>query len=176
MTKLKRIINITTSIFMILFGMLLIASPNDTYVLVILVLSLTFALIGLKDLIYYFTMARFMVNGRLILFKGVILLDFGLVSASLIDMPKIYLILYLVVIHAFSGVVEILRAKESKNYGSSWKLKLSHGIVNILLALCCMVFIKKTNIAIYIYAAGLIYSAAIRIITALRKTALIYIQ
>ena len=176
MTKLKRLTHIVTGLIMIFFGILLIVSPDNAYVLVISVLSLTFAAMGIKNLVYYFTMARFMVNGRLILFKGVILLDFGLVSASLVDMPKIYLILYLVAMHAFSGAVEILRAKEAKSYGASWKLKLSHGIVNILLALCCMIFIKMTNLAIYIYAAGLIYSAIIRIITAFRRTALVYIQ
>ena len=161
---------------MILFGILLFVSPDDSYVLVISILSLTFALMGFRNLVYYFTMARFMVNGRLILFKGVILLDFGLLSASLIDMPKISLIIYLVVIHAFSGLIEILRAMEAKGYGASWKLKLSHGIVDILLALCCLVFIRMANMAIYIYAAGLIYSASIRIITAFRRTALVYIQ
>ena len=176
MTKLKRVTNIVTGLLMILFGILLIVSPDDAYVLVISVLSLTFAFIGLRDLVYYFTMARFMVNGRLILYKGAIFLDFGLVSASLIDMPRIYLILYLVAMHAFSGVVEILRAKEAKGYGASWRLKFSHGIVNILLALCCLVFIRMTNMAIYIYAMGLLYSAAIRIITAFRKTTLVYIQ
>ena len=176
MTRFKKIVDIVTSLLMIIFGVLLIVSPNDAYVWVAFALSLTFALAGLRNLVYYFTMARYMVNGRLILFKGVILLDFGLVSASLIDVPKIYLVLYLVVIHAFSGMVEILRAKEAKSYGSSWKLKLSHGIVNMLLALCCMVFIKMTNLAIYIYAVGLIYSALITIISAFRKTTLVYIQ
>ena len=176
MTKFKRVTEIVTSLFMVLFGILLIVSPEDSSVLVISILSLTFAAIGLRNLVYYFTMARFMVNGRLILFKGVILLDFGLVSASLIDMPGIYLILYLVAIHAFSGVIEILRAMEARRFGASWKLKFSHGVVDILLALCCVVFIRMTNMAIYIYAVGLVYSALIRIINAFRRTALVYIQ
>ena len=39
-----------------------------------------------------------------------------------------------------------------------------------------MAFIRMANMAVYIYAAGLIYSAVIRIITAFRKTAMVYIQ
>ena len=171
-----RIGKILTGILIIAAAVCMILLPEIGYYVIALILGFSLLFSGIASLIYYFTMARFMVNGRMILFKGVILLDFGLVSASLIDMPKIYLIIYLVVVHAFSGVVELLRSMEARSYGASWKLKLSHGIINLLLALCCLVFIKMTNMAIYIYAAGLMYSAAIRIITALRKTALVYIQ
>ena len=177
MTNIKRLMEVLSGLIMILFGVLLFYSPESAYLIVVSTLSLTFAAIGLRNLFYYFTMARYMVNGRLILYKGIILLDFGLLTASFIDVPRIYLILYLAIIHAFSGAVEILRAMEARRYGArSWKLKFSHGIINLSLAICCLAFIKMTNLAIYIYAAGLIYSAIIRIITAFRRTTLVFIQ
>ena len=57
-----------------------------------------------------------------------------------------------------------------------WKLKLSHGIINIALALSCLIFIKQPNTALIIYGAGLAYSAVIRIIGAFRRTAFIVIE
>ena len=87
------------------------------------------------------------------------------------------MLLYLIAIHAFSGAVEILRAMEARRtVDGPWKVKFSHGIVNILLALSCLIFIKQTNTALIIYSAGLAYSAVIRIISALRKTAFVVIR
>jgi uncharacterized membrane protein HdeD (DUF308 family) len=57
-----------------------------------------------------------------------------------------------------------------------WKLKLSHGIVNFLLALACLAFIRHSNTAVIIYGLGLLYSAINRIISAFRKTAFILIE
>ena len=177
MTKIKRITEIIIGLIMVAYGLIMISFQDDAYRAAVSLLSLTFAFMGLKYLFYYFTMARFMVNGRMILYKGVILFDFGLVSASLIDMPKIYLLTYLVSIHALTGAVDILRAMEARRFGArSWKLKFSHGIGNLILAACCLIFIKKINIAVNIFAIGLIYSGIIRIITAFRKTSLIYIR
>ena len=53
---------------------------------------------------------------------------------------------------------------------------MGSGIVNILLAILCLVFIKVTSIAVMIYAVGLIYAGVIKIITAFRKTTMVYIQ
>ncbi len=61
-------------------------------------------------------------------------LDVGVLTASMLDNARIYIILYLAVLHGFAGVV------------------------------------------VYLYAAGLIYSACIRIAGAFRKTEIVYIQ
>ena len=122
---------------MIVVALIFILDPSDdAYVFVIAVLTLGLLIRGLKDIIFYFTMARHMVGGKMILFQGVIVLDFALLTGSLSDVPKIYILLYLVVIHAFSGVVEILRAMEARRTVSGpWKMKFTHGIVDFLLYL-----------------------------------------
>ena len=178
MTGFQRIRRILVGAVMIFFGILLIVDPSEeSYQIIIGVLSLGLAIAGIKDILFYFTMARHMVGGRMILVQGVIILDFAIITGSMASVPRIYILLYLIVIHAFSGVVEILRAMEAKRtVAGPWKLKFSHGIINFALALACLVFIRKANTALLIFSVGLIYSAAVRILTAFRRTSFILIN
>ncbi|MCR4903467.1 MAG: DUF308 domain-containing protein [Butyrivibrio sp.] len=177
MTRLQKLTTFLWGLGMLFIGLLMLLAPEESYMVVVLTLSLGFIFYGIKQLIYYFTMARFMVGGKEALYRGVIILDLGFFTASLTDVPKVYILLYLVLIHAFSGLVEILRVWETrKNGGGLWKLKLFHGVLNVAMALVCIIFIRKPNTAVYIYSLGLIYSAVIRIITSFRKTGFIYIQ
>ena len=163
---------------MIAVALVLIFNPSDiAYMIILLIMSVALAISGIKDIIFYFTMARHMIGGKMILVQGVIVLDFALLTASLSDVPTIYILLYLIGIHAFSGVVEVLRAMESKkSVEGPWKLKFSHGIVNFALAVACLVFIRHSETALIIYSLGLIYSAIVRILSAFRKTAFILIE
>ena len=96
---------------------------------------------------------------------------------SLSTVPKMYIFLYLIFVHAFSGVVEILRAMEAKStVEGPWKLKFIHGLINLAMAMTCLIFIRNQNVSIMIYSIGLIYSAIVRIITAFRRTSFILIQ
>ena len=150
---------------------------DDSYLTVMLLLTLGLAIQGLKDIIFYFTMARHMAGGKLILVQGVIILDFALLTGSLSDVPKIYILLYLIAIHAFSGMIEILRAMEARRSVSGpWKLKFSHGIINMILALSCFIFIRQTNTALIIYSIGLLYSGLMRIGSVFRKTTYVMIN
>lgn len=177
MTRIQKLNNIILGIIMILVAVYMILRPLDGYLVMLLLLSFGLALKGIKELFYFFTMARFMVGGKFSLYKGVFLLDIGLFTASLSDIPRSYIMIYLVIINAFAGFVEILRVMETRRYGSkSWKLKFSHGVFNILLALLCIVFIGRQRTVILVYSIGIIYSAIIRIISAFRKTTFIYIQ
>ena len=122
-------------------------------------------------------MARHMAGGKMILIQGVILVDFAYFTGSLSNVPKVYILLYLIGIHAFWGAVEILRAMEAKNsVGGPWKLKFFHGLVNITLAILCVILIRKPNTVLLIYSLGLIYSAIVRIISSFRRTSFILIE
>lgn len=178
MTLVQRITRVLIGLCMLAVSIVFLSAPSDdAYTFVILVLSAGLTIKGIKDIVFYFTMARHMVGGKLILFQGVIILDFAFFTISLSDVPKIYILMYLLAIHAFSGAVEILRAMEARRtVDGPWKLKFSHGIVNIALALSCLVFIKQANTALIIYSIGLGYSAVIRILGAFRRTAFIVIE
>ncbi|MCR4763249.1 MAG: DUF308 domain-containing protein [Lachnospiraceae bacterium] len=177
MTKLQRIKSIVTGVIMIATAILLIQMPSDGYLVILAILSVGMVVSGTGTLIYYFSMARFMVGGRRMLYKGILLLDFGFFTMSLSDIPRFYILLYLLGIHAFSGFVEVLRAREAKGYGSGvWKGKLFHGLLDIAMAVACVTFIRQPGTAVIIYSLGLIYSALLRIVSAFQKTKMIYIQ
>ena len=178
MTIFQRIRNIIVGLIMVVVALIFIVAPSDeAYVFVIAVLSTGLLIKGLRDIIFYFTMARHMVGGKMILIQGVIVLDFALLTGSMSDVPKIYILLYLVVLHAFSGVVEVLRAMEARRIVSGpWKMKFTHGVVDFLLALSCFIYIRQTHTALIIYSIGLLYSAVMRIANALRRTTFILIR
>ncbi len=178
MTIYQRIKKILFSICMFAVALFFILFPSDNaYRIVVSILSLGLAIAGIKDIVFYFTMARHMVEGKMILIQGVIIFDFAIITGSLADVPKIYILLYLIGIHAFSGVVEILRAMESRRtVDGPWKMKFSHGIVNFILAIACLIFIRRSHTALIIYSLGLMYSAVIRLFDAFRKTAFVVIE
>ncbi len=178
MTAYQRIKKILFSLCMIGVALFFILNPSDTaYKIVVAVLSLGLAIAGIKDIIFYFTMARHMVGGKMILIQGVIIFDFAIITGSLANVPKIYILLYLIGVHAFSGVVEIMRAMEARRtVAGPWIRKFSHGIVNLILAIACLIFIRQSHTALIIYSLGLMYSAVVRLFDAFGKTAFVVIE
>ena len=173
----QRIKNVLIGILIILGAVILIAFPEEGIIITASILSLSLFVYGIKTLIYYITMTRHMVGGRIMLYLAVVVLDLGMFTMMLTNIPKMYIALYLVVVYAFSGAIDILRALEAKKYQApSWRFSLISGIINVVIAILCIVFIGSTNLIVYLYSAGLIYSAIARIITAFRKTAIVYIQ
>ena len=162
--------NVATAVVMMFY-------PKEAYSYVLIFMATGFILSGISTLVYYFTMARYMVGGKLSLYKAVVLIDFGFLTQSLADVPRFYVIIYLAVIHMFSGFVEILRSREAIQSGArQWKLKLTHGLVNILVSVVCLAMARKTNTAVYMYCLGIIYSGIIRIVTTFRRTELLYVR
>ena len=177
MGKLERIFQVVAGLLLIAVALILIIMRETGAWIVLLILSISLLIVGIRTLIYYFRMARHMVGGKIQLFYGVILVDIGIFSLELTDVPIRFIMIYLLIMYVFSGVILILRAFEAKKYkGSSWKKNLILGIINILVAAVCGVFMNNMAIMAYVYAAGLIYSGITRIYNGFRKTAIIYIQ
>ena len=170
MTMGQKLRNVSAGIVMLIMAVILIIDPEDGYDNVIFLLSVSLMISGLSTLIYYLLMARFMVGGRFILFKGLLVFDAGFFTLTLSDVPRFYVILYLVAVHAFAGFIGILRAVEVMRQGSkSWKLKLSQGIFDMLLASMCVIFISRITTVLIIYTMGMVYSGIMRIVSAFRK-------
>ena len=176
MTLRKRIGKILGALLTALCAWLVLKLGESGFMLVSLLLSFGLVIFGVRNLIFYFTMARHMVGGRTMLYRAVIVFDMGMFTLTLTDIPTIYVMLYLIGIHAFSGTIDILLALESKRSESAWKLGISHGIMDVLIALLCLVFLGSVTVAIYIYSFGLCYSGVMRIIRGVRRTAIVYIQ
>lgn len=177
MTKAGRIQNTLIGLFTVLAGGLIIAIGADAYAFIIRVLGIVLAIDGIRRLVFFAKMARHMVGGRSILYRGVIMLDIGIFTVSLSHVPTIILVMYLAGIHGFAGIIDILRSAESRRLQAPrWKLEMGTGIGNVIIALLCLVFLKEIEVAILIYGAGLIYTGVIRMIQSFRRTAIIYIQ
>lgn len=176
MTIWQKITQITIAVVMIALGVLLIVFGEDAYKAVIGLYSLALELMGIRMLVFYFRMARFMVGGRNILYRGILAFDFGVFAGSLVRVPQIYVLLFLSGTLAFSGLVDILRANESRGIAGAWKLKTFQGAMEILIALICIIFMRTSTLVVYVFSVGLIFSALMRIINAFRRTPMIRID
>ena len=176
MTVPQRIRSVLDALLRLALAAVLVLYPERGFLLIVLVLTVSLIVAGIQNLIFYFSMARHMVGGRISLFKGLILLDFGLMTYLIADIPRIYVLLYLLGAHAFSGVIGILHAMEAKRgEAGSWKLNFAVGISNVLVAGACLFSLNSTRLLVYFYAAGLAYAAILKIAAAVRRTAIAYI-
>lgn len=165
----RRIKEIVVGLLKIVLGIILIAVPDDGHFIVSVILGISLLIYGIRNLIYYITMARFMVGGRLILYLGVLLVDGAGLLMAFSDVPTVYIMIYLIVIYAVSGMIDLMHALEEKSMQvSTWRFQMSIAIINLLIVVACFAFIWSGRICVYIYAGGLIYSALMNIIAAIR--------
>ena len=177
MTKWQRVKTIFGSLAAMAFAPLLIAEPDLGCVAIVLVLGLAAALAGLRMLVYYMSMARHMVGGKIILYIGIIVFDFGLFTFGFADVPKQYIMLYLILGHLFCGLVEILRAMEIRKRGlGSWRLKLLMGLGNLALGVLCLAKINSSAVTVYLYSLGLVWTAMGRMVSAFRPASVVYVE
>ena len=180
MTLVQRIKKCIGAVLTFLCAFLLVYAGEDGYALVMLLLCISSILSGVRYIIFYFTMARHMVDGLGILFKGIILLDFGLFTMSISQNYSLFIVVYLLAVHAFSGVINILHALEARRlHAPSWRLNLTEGILNIAFATAAVIsgfVFNSLKDVTWIYASSLFYSAILKLIMVFRKTAIVYIQ
>ena len=163
-------------LFLLVCSVFLFMNPNDGIEAIAVLLCTLLLVNGLRLFIYYFLMARHMVGGKMILVTAVFLLDLGLFTFSLDTFPRLYVLLYLLGYHIFFGVINVLRGMEAKQYKSPvWKANVLQGAVEILLALICVLFVRSIRVLVYVYCLTLAWSACMRIISAFRQSAVIFI-
>lgn len=176
MTRFQRIKGLLSGIFLMLCGLILVMLPEENFEFVALLLGCYMILTGLKYLVYYFTMTRHMVGGQFLLIMGVIIFDFGVYSLSLYDDSPFIIISYLIGVHLFSGVLNLVKAlREIRSNISFWKTDMLQAGVNLVMAALCLIFRHTPSVLVYLYGAGLLYSAAVRIWSVFRRTAIVYI-
>ncbi len=179
MTKRNRIINILRGVLSILLALLLIVIPNGGLTLVLFIIGIGLTLKGIQTLLYYFSIARHMVDGKLVLCQGLIFLDLGMFTSSIADNPAGFLIAYIAAVDAFTGLVSILHSLESKRNGSlKWRYDFIFGLVSMLLAVIVLIggfVLKRPYVSVCAYAFGLIYSSVMQITSAFRRNAIVYI-
>ena len=173
----KKIIQILIAVGIFLVALILILAPEGALEIVATILCILLLAAGIRYLVIFFLMARYMVGGRTIFFTGLILLDMSFLCGVVLERSHKLLLLYLVGMHAFYGVVQLLRALEEKKYETAaWKFKLLTASVNLVISVACIFFIRQESTMALIFAGGLIYTAIVRIIEAFRKEEEVVIQ
>ena len=177
MSKTRRIWNIIVALLMIQGAIFLMTIPEIGFELVAFIVGLILTIRGIKFIIYYLTHAQHMTGGKWMLLIGLILFDLGIFALTLIDKATVIMIIYVVVIHLVAGLLGIVRAVSNKKDGNTgWKIDLAQGIGNLILVVLCLVFIHHVEIPVFIYGAGVIYSAILKIISSFKRTAIVYVQ
>ena len=166
MSTLQRIEYSLAGLVRILFGIFMIYKPFESYVPIARILVAGLVLLGLRNLLYYVLMARHMVGGKMILFIGMLFMDFGIFSYSLVERPKLFLISYLIV----KAVVE------KRNLTPTWRRDCMQGILHLLIMAAAIRYFSSIRRLVILFCAGIIYSGTIHITAALRSTAVVYIQ
>jgi len=177
MTKMMRIRNIIVSLIMIFISLVLFIDGDEGFTVVSVFLCLSLFATAIKELYYYFSMARYMVGGRRVFYKGVVLLSFAFSAITFDDLPKIAVLVYLVALLFIGNLFDVLGALDLKKVGSNkWISKFCVGMLGIILSIVCLLYYKKPEIVTYMYAVGLFYTSVAKIINSCRKTSIIYIQ
>ena len=165
---------------LILLSIFMVLHPEFGFPTAGLALCLAMLVIGIRSLQYFFSMGRYMVDGRRSLYKGIIMLNLGLFTMTLNTVSVRIIVLYLIRIYAFAGGVDIMGALDAHKMESpSWRLKLLTGIGNLVIVVLCLYFglIRGSeDSVVYIFSAGLFYSGIMRVIGAFRLSAIVYIQ
>ena len=180
MTRFDRILSVLAALITIPLVVLLFRlDAIHGLKLILIVIQTTMTLRGLQVIAYYLSMGRHMVGGQNVLYRGMVFLDLGILAVTIFEHPAVYTLIYISLLHVFTGTVSALRANESRKIGAPWKLKMTYGITNILLAaavVICGIAFNRLRVAVWVYSIGIIYSSIMRIITAFRKTEIVYIQ
>ena len=154
MTRINRIENFLIGLLMIAGSIALAINPEESLPVITAIMSVSLWIYGIRMMVYYLTMARHMVGGLRVLFRAILMLDLGYFAMGLTEIPLLYVMLYLAV----------------------WRLNFFQGAVDVVTAALCLIMIRSTKLAVYIYAAGVLYSGCIRVIQAFRKTTSVYVQ
>ena len=178
MSLWQRARSVLTGVATILFALAVLTDQKEGLVAVAMVIGFSLIVYGLQHLVFYCTMARHMVGGKVQLCVGIIALDLGSLVIPLASGHVFHIALYLVGCHAVSGVVGILRGLEERRLGSPWKMTMARGVGEMLAALACVVCLclGMTGMLATLYAVGLVYSGAMRIAAAFRKSDIVYVQ
>ena len=173
----RRILNIIAGLLIITGAALMMMLPEAGYVIIAAILGFTLLFSGIKSLIYFFTMARHMVGGRDTLYSALIKIDFALFTMSVADVPKIFVMMYLVAVFGVSGLLHVMRGLEArKKKAANWRGRFTSGVINLVIAALCLIFIRNTVVMVMIYSIGLVFMGLGRIGSAFQRAKIVYIQ
>lgn len=180
MTRFQKIESLLIGLFMIAYVCLIIylynAFPDMAIIAILYGLTAVMAYNAVKRLIYYFTMARHMVGGRGVMYRGILYLDLAGFILTLQFLPTTYMMIYLVFLLGFRGAIDIFGAVDSHRIGAHWKLKFINGAIALFFCFYALFVLQNRTAVVYIYCLSLLSDAIIRIFNSLRVDPVVTFQ
>ena len=172
MTIWQKLRNVLLAVSMIIVSVTMLVFGEKAYMAIIGIFALALEIKGIRMLWFYFRMARHMVGGQNIFFRGILFFDFGIFTGSLVWVPRAYVLMYLAGTLAFLGVVDLLGANEARRIQSSWTLKT----FEVLIAISSLIFVRSGTRVVDVCAIGFIFSAVMSIASTFRRQQVITID
>lgn len=171
----KRILHILIALGLVLVGVLLISLEEDGPEVIALILGIAMLIYGIRCVAAYFTKFRYMVGGKSQLYIGILSLDLGLLIGSSFNQSAFLILLILLGIRLLTGVIDLMRALESRKNGAPWVMKLLSAIVSLVTVILGVIYFRNPQTAFTIFCIGLFFSAVEHLITAFRKSNVVII-
>ena len=171
MTLARRFFNILLGLLTIVCALLIFFAPEIGIYIALAVFSVVFLVYSIRMIVYYIRLARHMVGGQIVVFLGIFAFCCALYALNINNAPRKTITVILVIILIFTGIVDLLRAREAKNGGAgSWKFSMASAVIGIILAVTCLIFSSgNPDVTGIIFGITLCYSGVSRIIASLRK-------
>ena len=177
MSKGRRFVTILTAILIIQGALVLMLVPDIAVELIAMGVGIMLTYYGVRFLLYYLTHARHMVGGKWFLLIGMLLFDAGVFATAIYDEAAGIALLYIIGAHVvMTGLRFVRAAGNKKDSNPGWKIDFAQGIGHALQVILCLVFINYVEVPVFIYCIGSIYTAILMIVSACKKTAIVYVQ
>ena len=177
MNAASRIFKCVTGILIIVLAVVMMMWPEWGYLVINAVLGLTLLISAIRNLVYYFRMARHMVGGRNTLYSALIQLDLAMFTLTLTNIPKIFIMIYLVSVFGVTGLLRLLRGLEAKKRNApAWYGSFINGVVYLLITVLCTIFISNTTVMVIVFCVGLIFVGLSRVVSAFQRAKIVYVQ
>ena len=175
----SKIVRIVWGLVLIGLGISLLITGGQNALLVACVIAIGLFVDGIQGIIYYFTMARFMVKGWLILVRGIIRLALGFAFLFVFDSSSTYLLALIVLMawFAFSGVQDILMGLERKAEGiKNWWFLVASGALTFVFAIYCLLAMDSNEVMVLIFGTYMIIKGYHSIRRTMHRTAPLAIE
>lgn len=177
MSKARRVLTIIAALFSIIGSVALMTNPDIAYKVLALGIGMTLVYYGVRYIIYYVTNAQHMVGGKWFMLIGIILFDMGVFAAVIFDRAQRLTLIYIICTLLIAAVLGAIRTVgDKKDNNPRWKISLAQSIAGFIQVILSVIFINDSMIPLYLYCVYAIYTAVLMIISAFKKTAIVYVQ
>ena len=177
MSKIRRVLTILASLIAIEGSVAIMMMPEIAYKVLALGIGMTLVYYGVRYIIYYITNAQHMVGGKWFMLIGIIMFDMGAFATAIFDRAQVITMIYIIATHFVVTVLGAVRTVgDRKDNNPRWKISLAQCIAGFIQVTLSLIFINHSMIPLYLYCIYAIYTSILMIISAFKKTAIVYVQ